>query len=505
MSPEKADKLLDILVNNTSKGLTKEELEKKNYKKELANLYEESDKSPEAEAFRKFIKEHEISFLGGNNSKNFKITQLSDQSEFVLKIDYRFGMPRNVEAHLREKLSDKFIPIHAERQATCIDHATGDTITRGIHVTEYSGGGSVYDHRQQLTRVSDLIRYSGEIFEQMAGSMLDIQDAGCMFPDAKITNWLIDDIDQLQLSDTKTFIFTDKNGKYHLGLPGNEYGAFLDSNNYRPPEVNGLITDPSETILDADAVHAYILGVNLYIYATNSMGKGNNGAKFDFDFQLFNSEPHGPAFKELVVGLVNPDPAKRMPVREALDRLFMINNPEFKDVFTQLKTLNFGKDDKMMNQYIRDKQELINITYGKEARQKILEDLQNTVSALETGPVQQVRSEISKFRKEAADLFAVGKNAKAERIENAMSKLSIEERVHFFDSTKSKEVLKELASHRHWGKGGKVYLTENEIDTDKAATSFKDFKAKFQDQMKPRKPKEEEPTEREEHRKSIEI
>ncbi|KTD42561.1 hypothetical protein [Legionella parisiensis] len=508
MSPEKADKLLDILVNNTSKGLTKAELVAKDFKKELVNLYEKSDKSPEAEAFRKFLKEHEISYLGGGNSKNFKITNISDNSELVLKVDYRLSMPRNVETHLREKLQDRFIPLHTDRMATCLDRATGDTITRSIQVTEYCGGGSVVDHRQQLKKWTEVEKFTGDIFEQMARTLLDIQEAGCMFPDSKLTNWLIDDLDQVQMGDTKSFVFTDEKGKYRLGLPQNAYGSFLDTKGFRPPEFDDLIAYPKETTLDADAVHAYILGKNLYIYAAGKVPQGHDGAKFDFTPQIF-SMINGPAYKELIVGLVNPDPAKRMPVREALDRLFLINNPEFKDVFTELKALKFGKDDKMMRQYINEKQELINGTYGREARQTILLDLQRTVSALkaEDGPVQKIRSEISKFR-EGVGPFTVGKNAKAERIEREMSKLSVEERLHFFDSPKSQEVMKALASHRHWGKGGKVYFTENhEIDSKKAAKSFQDFKKQFHEQIKPKhqKAKEEDLTERDENTRSIEF
>lgn len=490
MSSEKADELLKILVDATA-GIKKGG---KKLNTALSNLYEKTDTSQEANAFREFLNKHEISFLGGGNSKNFKITA-KDGSEEVLKVDYRLSMPKNVEAHLREKLTDLFIPVYVERSATCVD-SEGKTINRGLVVTDFCEGGSVVEHRSTLKYVSDLVTKTGSIFQQMAGSMLDIQDAHCMFPDAKITNWLVDEEGNVRIGDTKSFLFTDEQGKYKSDIPGNKYCSFLNTPDYIPPEFD-------DSSFDADAAHAYILGKNLYHFTSGKVGTVNDGAKFDFDTQFFKIPTIGPAYKELIEGLVKPDPAKRMSVREALDQLFMINNPAFREVFTELKALKFGENDKIMNQYIREKQQLINATTDKRKLAEILYDLKNTVAALKNDKVaQEVRDIVDDYRS-SAGLFTVGKNAKASRIEQSMSQLSIEERCHFMDSPKSKDVMKAIASHRHWGKSGKVYFTETgEIDTEKAAKHFKDFKAKFSEQFK--KEPETEQIE-EQSRKSLEL
>ncbi|WP_058534663.1 hypothetical protein [Legionella saoudiensis] len=476
MAPDKADKLMSILIKGKSPFLTAE----------LNGLYDTEDFSTEAINFRKFLRDHEVSYLGGGNSKNFKVVNRDNGNEAVLKIDCRLDMPRNVEAHLREKIPGSFAPIAAERQVCGYD-AEGEFVSRTMLVTDFCKGGSVNEHRNTLLTEQELQKSTGKIFEQMTSTLLDIQEARCMFPDAKITNWLVDANGKVQLADTKSFLFTDEKQQYKEGaLPGNKYCSMLRTGGFMPPELD-------DSSVSADAVHAYILGKNLYYYASGRIGKGDDAADFRFDGPGF-SGPMGKEYREIVEGLVKPDPSERMKVREALDRLFMVNNPEFKSVFTELKALKFGENDEKMNEFIRNKQQQIN-NAAPEDRPAILAELQQTVAALKADKAAQgVRSAIEDLR-DRAGIFTVGMNAKAARIESAMSKLSIEDRCQFLTSGKSEPVMQALASHRHWGKGGQVNLTQDgKVDTEKAAQSFKDFKAKFVDQVGEAKaPKEEAP------------
>lgn len=84
MSPEKTNKLLSILDKVKSNKLGSE----------LQTLYDVTDSSQEAQKFREFLKTHEITFLGGSNSKNFNVSRIADGHEAVLKVDNRLDMPR---------------------------------------------------------------------------------------------------------------------------------------------------------------------------------------------------------------------------------------------------------------------------------------------------------------------------------------------------------------------------------------------------------------------------
>lgn len=465
MSPEKGNKLLEALVSDS----TGKELRDK-----LAKIYA-GETSVEAKRFQIFLNTYQISFLGGGNSKNFKVTDNSGYSQ-VLKVDCRLDMPRNVEAHLREKLPENFAPIMAERQLNCKDPKGNGIISRTVLVTDFCAGGSVDKLKFKLTTVGQLSASMGVIFEQMADALLSIQEAGCFFPDAKITNWLVDENLSLRLADTKSFLFANESGVFCRGISGNEYCRELTTKGFIPPEFK------YSSEWDVDSAHAYILGKNLYYYAVGNSGKGSDASTFVYDAQLFKTSS-GPGYKALIQALIKKDPSERMPVREALNELFKINNPNFRDVFTQLESLGFGSTDKAMETFIREKQREINLaTPGEKA--KILKELQHTVKALgDDAAAKEVRNIVTDFRHKHG-FFTIGMKDKAHRIEQAMGNIPIEERTALLKSEGSSDVLKALASHRYFGKRGDVYLDrKGGIDTDSAATTFKEFKAKFHNQM----------------------
>ena len=71
---------------------------------------------------------------------------------------------------------------------------------------------------------------------------------------------------------------------------------------------------------------------------------------------------------------------------------------------------------------------------------------------------------------------------KADKIEQAMLNVPVEQRGQIFasNSTEALEVQAALATHRHLGKRGNVYYNKGgEIDESKAANSFKNLKQQF--------------------------
>ena len=115
MSPGKANELFTILKEE--RGLaSKADLDSL---KELYKLQDGSDDpSEEAENFRTFLKDNEIVQIGTGNSKNFKITHRDTNESFVLKVENRLGMPRNIEDHLRAEFKD----------LNCFTHKYGEQI-----------------------------------------------------------------------------------------------------------------------------------------------------------------------------------------------------------------------------------------------------------------------------------------------------------------------------------------------------------------------------------------
>ena len=330
-------------------------------------------------------------------------------------------------------------------------------------------------------RVGDLLKKTCDIFEQMADVLLHIQQAGCIFPDAKAPNWLMDDQGKIRLSDTKSFLFTDKDGNYSESLPGNKHHSneLIVSPAFTPPEfLSGEV--------NADHAHAFILGTNLYAYLTLQAANAGN---YDFSSAVFEpsqqEEPsQGERFKALIEALVKPNPAERMSVQDAMNELFMMKNPECRTLFNKLNQLKIGPNDEKMQTYISEKQQDYRKAADPAVKAALLGELQVLVENLQTDRALREVVTIVKDLREKTGLFTIGMKDKADRIESAMANVPIDQRQNFILSGGATEVLKALASQRSLGRGGDVYLNKHgHIDDKKAETAFIDFKAKFKDQM----------------------
>lgn len=483
MSPAKINKLLGILLKGANKNLATE----------LCTIYESANESLEAWTFHKFLQHHEISYLGGKNSKNFKVRCININSEQVLKVDCRLDMPRNVEAHLRQKLGDRFAPIYTERQATCLDDK-GVTLSRTIQVTDFYKEGNILDYRNSLATTKEQIDNTAKIFAQMAHILLDIEAAGCMFPDAKITNWLVSG-GQLHLADTKSFVFTDEQGQYPAETPTRKNYRAVRTHIFNPPEFcfskSENLACPQHSFfsqsdfcsskVDADAVHAYILGKNLYVYATGRFEIGYSSIYFDFGTAFFQTTS-GQLYRELIEGLVKATPAERLTVKDAADRLSIMNDAECNTAFIELKRMKFGKNDKKMHEFIHEKRQQI-IQAQPDERKILLQKLQGTINALKKDKATaEIRKIIHDYRTKVR-LLTIGMHAKANRLEQAMADVPIVDRCNFLASTKRTEVMFALASPRYRPQRRKDHLTEQMAMEKTKSSAFKNFNLKFLDSM----------------------
>jgi hypothetical protein len=332
MAPEKADALLAILMKDKAKAKVDDAVRAK----ELSSLYSQDDMSDDAVRFRDFFTIHTVSCISAGNSINFKVKNTLKGSASLLKVENRFDMPRDAEDHLRRTISERFMPVDAERFVTCPD-ATGGMITRVILVTDYLPRGSLNEERDSFVAGSpavsseEMAKHTCHIFQQMAETLLNIQNAQCMFPDAKVTNWLVDDQGKFQFADFKSFLSTDKQGNYVISAPGQASKPFIHTVPFVPPECYA-----SPNVANAGHTHAFILGLNLYYYVTGKVSEYN---KLDFSHNVFKTAT-GQKIADLIRGLVIKNPDVRQSVGYALDVLTMLNHPEYAAVFETLEHLN---------------------------------------------------------------------------------------------------------------------------------------------------------------------
>jgi hypothetical protein len=326
MSQEYADELMDILLRNKK---NKSEL-----KKNLTSLYPRDDITPEAQAWKNFLSEHSIEFLGGGNSSNFKVTNIQDNSVNVLKVDNRLFNPRNVEQHLRENTSGILTPIDADRQVKGI---SPNNISRTLLVTDFCPLGSLdsYSTKRQGT---EKYLTTSILMGQMADAFKSIQDAHCMFPDAKAQNWLIDSNGRIRIADTKSFLFTNELGMYNIYVPGNEYTGMLHTEGYLTSEMKQFYENKIDS-LNAEKVHRSLLGRNIYECLTGTWPKS-----FDFNHPIFRTEL-GIEYQQLIGNLVKDPPENRMSLEDAkkeLQRLGMKSSSEYQQLMTKYESVTRG-------------------------------------------------------------------------------------------------------------------------------------------------------------------
>jgi hypothetical protein len=279
--------------------------------------------------FPLIMEKYSISFIGGGNAQNFKIVNKSTSEAYVLKIDYRDNVPRELENQLRKgALNSIFVPLFVEREAT-FDHAQvfvldpiNDTlnhrITCSLLVTSFLESKDLNSYISQAPNdqgIQNAMRYG----KQMADIFLALQKNDCAFLDSKNSNWLIGD-DRLQLADTKSFLPT-KGGFFKIEECA-EKGYTLSTSYFMiPPEIP-LSRDRNKPIR-VDKMHVYLLGKNLYQMITQCDDMKLRELTSDerhFKDDIFLTV-RGQIFKNLIQRAIDQNPKKRITLSEARERL----------------------------------------------------------------------------------------------------------------------------------------------------------------------------------------
>ncbi|MFA6302354.1 MAG: ankyrin repeat domain-containing protein [Legionella sp.] len=306
MSPQKADQLMSVLLLG-DKDMT-DKVQLKIYHG-LINLYDQKDTSVEAHMWADFLKKYSLEFLGGGNSRNYKVTEIGTNKSQVLKLDLRLGMPRRVEYYLRTKLSGVFPPTHALRQVL------NNKVAGTLIVTNLYPKGSLAEHSATMRKKlapkeleMALFKKAASIMSQMTQILIDLQQVNCCFTDAKWTNWLLDAHYKIHIADTKSFVFI-ANGVYSQTLAENADLGIIQSSGFSPVE---LLSNSS---FNADNLHASLLGRNIYAYLT-----GDTPDPINLSNPVFSSQIGG-KYAKLITDLIVFEPANRMSLNAALKTL----------------------------------------------------------------------------------------------------------------------------------------------------------------------------------------
>lgn len=404
MSSEKLAHLVKILDGNDFNAM----------RLGLNTLYPSSDISIEAQYFRSLMQEYTIDFLGGGNSKCFKITEMNPTGQpLVLKIDNRMSNPRLTEVKLGRGALLDILPVkYLDRKITYT--ANGEDKTRGVVVMDYYPQGDLRNYLSTILHWDERRDKAIQIYKQMAEILIAIENAEAAFPDAKNHNWLVDNTGHLVIADTKSFIPVLK-GKVNRSYLNNGYYSYTNTYHMNSKKVKAYLKEARD-FLPVDELHAYMLGKNLFQFLTGYKSNGLNDLEswfklshIDFEQELFRDEI-GKALKQLILGLVSSKP---MPIRAAFGDLENLEIQKLKCDNLRLIAVLY------QDPYKTDKEKLINAEIiAQDLMQSLgtlkalmIQDCANYLNLLNNLPFKNYQMErITKNERNAIELIEIRNN-----------------------------------------------------------------------------------------------
>lgn len=397
MEPSKVKKLFKMLEKGSQLKVN-----------HLKKLYNEDEMG--YEEFNQFLKHNDISFLGGENSKNFKITPARGDP-YVLRLENRMGMPKFPVNDLRKKsLKDTITPIMTERQVT------KNNVTRTISTTLFCPGGDLINHSKKHQKKTKKLRKSAvNVYNQMLAILIDISKDGYAFTDMKNSNWLIDHNNKLLISDTKSFLSCEQDGTLHYTKATQHTGGVIVQTDYmNPPEFYTKI--PEHKPISVDKMHAFMFGKNLYEYITqpncnyDDFSEAINGeTDLKFTHPIFVGIG-GELFKEIISNTITEDDEKRFSL---VDVHFQLNKIKALHLIDAIKHSIPIDYDKKRHEYIIHQTEKLNHATNSDMVIKITEELLSEKSKIKINNILQElvylgdreNIEIQNFIKEKKDIL----------------------------------------------------------------------------------------------------
>ncbi|KTC66645.1 serine/threonine protein kinase [Legionella adelaidensis] len=474
-----APKTLPEIIENMAQGKAEQLIsmlaagERLNIRK-LQSLYQ-----PHEEGYREyktFLENNSITYLGGGNSKNFKITPNDGSTPYVLKVEYRMGVPKSAEVYLREHaLRNILTEDKADRLVTFRDSATHQVATRRLVVTEFCTGGDLESHGSKISDHQARLQSALNIYTQMGTILNGIKNDGFGFPDMKNTNWLIDERG-VRLADSKSFMYANPRGQIDTKSEANRYFGFISTGYMNPPEFSRAATHP----IDIDKMHSFMMGKNLYQYVTgcpwSELHGKSSAADYNFNHPVFKDDV-GQRLKATITRMIQPEPSARISVDRALQELelakAMPQIVECRSLLKQLQATKLGNNDEKIDDYIAKKErELANLTNARDIP-AIKQELNTTLAHL-----HQNQATIGILKDITANLKGSwGGAAKIERIEKALGAIPLEQRMHLDipDTPEKLNLHKALASHRYFWRA-EPKIEDGKVHEATAANSFVRFK-----------------------------
>jgi serine/threonine protein kinase len=291
---------------------------------ELGELYQALTMGTYSERIKSKLSGYAIECLSRGNNYIFQLTHAARNESFMVRIGDQLNQPRSQAIELGYQTTYLKNP-YASRQYSGLVNVRGyDNHRKKVIGLKQ---GTVIIDVLPFYKNSDLATYHAGIIEsqaqdgllsiirdyqQMVDILLDLQSKHKVFLDAKLSNWMVDDNGKLAIVDAKSILAVTPELEYDAALAENEGHKHVHSTLYDPPEYASLQ-------FNADKVHAFITGKNLY----DTLYSNKNNKKWI-------ASPLGMDLHELIDQMLQRDPMKRITLSQVKAELSYIQQPRLR-------------------------------------------------------------------------------------------------------------------------------------------------------------------------------
>lgn len=260
------------------------------------------------------LEKFDVQILSVINSKNYLLSDAINQERYVLTVTPEMGSSRQTSERLKHTaVNNNFAKTFVSRERI---HVGDDTPLHNITITEFGACGDVLSYGKTIVGLDEKLASAWNLYDQMAAILINFDANNALFPDMKPTNFLVTEDLKLIIADTKSFVETS-DGIFNI-RDVQKTQFYLHTEGFEPPEMQMGGT----TVVEKH--HAYLLGVSLYFYLTDTAmaacPRNYDPDFFTFAHPIFQSEK-GKLFHLLIQDLLKISPEERLGLHDAKQKL----------------------------------------------------------------------------------------------------------------------------------------------------------------------------------------
>lgn len=392
---------------------------------------------PEQDNFRVFLQNHTFRHLGSGNSIVYEVTSLIDGSSYILKIEGTMQDSKLAADYFRNhSLAGIMSHIYAERQMG-YQSSLGNNEVRNLLVLENMKQGNLEEYAAKIISPTDKIASALTFFERMATVLhnLTYTDHG-LFSDMKITNWMVDEKDNLRISDSKSLCFSNHYVAEENTIEIKEPITLVYSFHMLAPEVANLGRIPTSI----DKIHSYLLGKVLYQFLTGCRDddiESYSAFDFNFDYPVFKL-PTGKLLQNLILSLVVHSPSVRPSTSDIIQQMQLMRaHLGCYQLIDDIAKHAISNRDHTMRAFIKSLNNRFEKVHGIDEMSFFHDLLVGGIKGLDDAQptIHQIRARIEEIRQ-----LPHGKK-RARELEDALQAIPVSERVNISESSTCEQVM----------------------------------------------------------------